>query len=181
MRKNQKWGGLITHASPYLLPPGANQEQVNVHCRTPGQLQCRRGMSRVSALSAIPSPLRDVYSVRGSLGSALLSLTSSGQLVALQSLVLTDSFGDVSEPPLSTGAGEFAANYLWQYQVSGGATQDLVLVFYGGNASTEAWEYTLTPDSSCDGTGDISAGQANITRYTGFLRDQLCRNDSDQQ
>jgi hypothetical protein len=178
MRNKQKWGGLITHASPYLLPPGANQEQINVHCRTPGQLQCRQGMSRVSAEQTVPSQIRDVCSLRGTQGSALLSLTSSGQLVALQSLELSTEPGSVFEPSLATGPSEFAANYLWQYQVSGGATLDLVFVFYGGNAATESWDYTLRPGYSCDGISDVSAGKAEIDRYTGIQRDRLCQDDS---
>jgi hypothetical protein len=38
------WGGWVSYASPYKLPPGAAVEQINMCCLLPGQLQARGGM-----------------------------------------------------------------------------------------------------------------------------------------
>lgn len=46
-----KWPGLITTASPYLIPPGAAVEQVNLTSLIPGQLTCRGGMERLNDTS----------------------------------------------------------------------------------------------------------------------------------
>jgi len=43
----KKWSGLITAASPYAVPPGANVEQNNLQIRKPGQLTPRPGMTVV--------------------------------------------------------------------------------------------------------------------------------------
>lgn len=43
----KQWSGLITNASPYVLPPGATVVQENLHCRTPGQLRVRDGMRKL--------------------------------------------------------------------------------------------------------------------------------------
>lgn len=40
-----KWAGLISYASPYLIPPGAATEQTNMTCLLPGQLTVRGGMA----------------------------------------------------------------------------------------------------------------------------------------
>lgn len=44
----KKWLGWISNASPYALPAGANVEQCNIQCVTPGQLTPRRGIWPVS-------------------------------------------------------------------------------------------------------------------------------------
>lgn len=49
MLRIQKWGGMLTAASPYILPPGGAVEQVNAQCIHPGQLQVRGGMTPVSS------------------------------------------------------------------------------------------------------------------------------------
>jgi hypothetical protein len=44
MQRIQKWGGLVTQASPYAVPPGGAQQQVNFMLSKPGQLTSRGGM-----------------------------------------------------------------------------------------------------------------------------------------
>jgi hypothetical protein len=65
-----KWAGLVTNASPYVLPPGAAVTQVNIQALIPGQLRVRPGTAAVSfaALSAGTSPIRSAmrYPVRNS-------------------------------------------------------------------------------------------------------------------
>lgn len=181
MRKDQKWSGLVTHASPYLLPRGASQEQVNVNCRTPGVLQTRRGMVRLSSSSPGGVPrVRDVYSLRGIQDTVLLSLTPSGQLVALsEPRPSLEPTGSVYEPQLATGIGQTATNYLWQYQADAGQTSDLVYTFYGGSAAQTEWTYEITP-TACrtSALASVSGGRSSITVVRGVQEEALCRHDS---
>jgi len=56
----EKWGGLVTNASPYVLPPGAAVTQVNLQAIVPGQLSVRPGTAAVSfaSLTAGTAPIR---------------------------------------------------------------------------------------------------------------------------
>lgn len=47
----QKWSGLATNASPYVIPPGAAVTQVNLQAISPGQLVVRPGTTSVSFVS----------------------------------------------------------------------------------------------------------------------------------
>lgn len=63
-----KWAGLITNASPYLLPPGSAATQVNFQCVRPGELESRRGLSSAAAITTgatTASRLIEMYSFRG--------------------------------------------------------------------------------------------------------------------
>lgn len=44
MIRINKWQGLVTYASAYLLPPGGAVEQINACSYIPGQLTVRGGM-----------------------------------------------------------------------------------------------------------------------------------------
>jgi hypothetical protein len=180
MRKDQKWGGLVTRASPYLLPRGASQEQVNVHCRIPGVLQSRLGMLPLSAGQAVPAA-RDVFSLHGPQGSVTLCLKPSGELEALGALgAFLAPNSNVYEPPLATAEGQTATNYLWQYQTDFGTTANLVTVFYGGSAGQQSWQYQVTP-SRCTAMSLVSAsaGRANITVVRGVSGRELCQYGDD--
>lgn len=48
MIRINKWPGLITSASPYMLPAGGAVEQTNCQSIYPGQLSVRGGMANVS-------------------------------------------------------------------------------------------------------------------------------------
>jgi hypothetical protein len=48
MLRISKWGGLVTAASPYIIPPGGATEQINAQSLYPGQLTVRGGMAPVS-------------------------------------------------------------------------------------------------------------------------------------
>lgn len=178
MRKDQKWSGLVTHASPYLLPRGANQEQTNVHCRKPGELQCRRGVSRLLASGPAVGTVLDAWSIRGSQGSRLLSLTQSGNLVLMESLQ-AEAVRSPYAPILSTQPGQSATSYTWEYQVDGGRTSNLVFVFYGGSAGQSTWDYTLAPLVVCDsGIDAVQAGNAVVSDTQGVSTNELCQYDA---
>ena len=51
MIRLNKWPGVVTSASPYILPPGGTVEQINVQSLTPGQLTVRGGMRPVTTNS----------------------------------------------------------------------------------------------------------------------------------
>ena len=44
----EKWAGLATNASPYVVPPGAAVTQVNLQVLIPGQLTLRPGLAAVT-------------------------------------------------------------------------------------------------------------------------------------
>ena len=44
----EKWAGLVTNASPYVIPPGSAVTQVNLQVLTPGRLSVRPGTVSVS-------------------------------------------------------------------------------------------------------------------------------------
>lgn len=59
----EKWTGLVTNASPYVMPSGAAVTQVNLQVIVPGQISVRPGFVPVtwSSLSAGTSPVRRVF------------------------------------------------------------------------------------------------------------------------
>lgn len=59
----EKWGGLVTNASPYAIPPGSAVTQVNVQAIVPGQIAVRPGMTAVSwsSLAGGTSPVRVAF------------------------------------------------------------------------------------------------------------------------
>lgn len=60
MRHNE-WNGLITAASPYVLPPGVTAEQWNLQCRKAGQLTSRPGLGEVVVDAAADFPIYSIY------------------------------------------------------------------------------------------------------------------------
>lgn len=177
MRKDQKWLGLITHASPYSLPRGASQEQVNAQCGTPGQIQARRGMRLASHAQGAMPETRDVFSLRGTQGSRLLSLTADGRLVVLSQITYSQFVEQPAAPSLDPQADQTQVNYLWQYRDGHGPVSDLVFAFYAGSAASSGAEYKLDVSQGC-GTGltSIDAGQARVDGYSGIGRSALCKN-----
>jgi hypothetical protein len=47
MQRLNKWGGLLSQCSPYVIPPGGAQAQVNFTLAKPGQLTSRGGMQKL--------------------------------------------------------------------------------------------------------------------------------------
>lgn len=109
----QKWPGLITNASPYALPVGACQIQVNVTTAIPGQMTCRGGMQAVSFVGGRPSIL-DAYPYEAE-ATQLIVMREDGTLVALSS----PAYGDMLqpyEPDLSVAGGHVKTSYTMRYQ-----------------------------------------------------------------
>ena len=59
MIRINKWQGLVTAASPYILPPGGAVEQVNAQSRVPGQLGVRGGMEILK--NNMPSDVTELW------------------------------------------------------------------------------------------------------------------------
>jgi len=60
MRHNE-WKGLITAASPYVLPSGVTAEQWNLQCRKAGQLTSRPGLGEVVVDVATDAPIYSIF------------------------------------------------------------------------------------------------------------------------
>jgi hypothetical protein len=105
-----KWAGLITNASPYVIPPGAAVEQTNLTTIVPGQLTTRGGMRPVTTTPSAPET-RDFYPYVTSTSVTLLALNSSGEIVALA----TPAYGTATGAPvivsLTPFAGQVQSNY----------------------------------------------------------------------
>ena len=171
MQRNQNWKGLVSKASPYLLEAGATQEQVNLHNKTPGQLEVRQGMARVDFTEETVPPTLDLFSYRKDARHMLISLNTSGELVVLSYPTIPKSTQTGLEPPCETSQGQTTTNYLWQYAFDAGVTYDLIYVWNGGVPVQTSWEYKV------DVEGDIgpsaTAGDATIETLKGIDPDEM--------
>jgi hypothetical protein len=84
MQRIQKWGGLVTQASPYAVPPGGATQQCNFMLSKPGQLTSRGGMRLMGdPLNAGGTDLvEQMWVISGGVGKAdtVLTLDASGNL-----------------------------------------------------------------------------------------------------
>ena len=53
MIRINKWMGVVSYASPYVLPPGGAVEQINMCCMMPGQIQARGGMEKAGSTTGV--------------------------------------------------------------------------------------------------------------------------------
>jgi hypothetical protein len=85
MIRINKWQGLVTAASPYILPPGGAVEQINAQSRTPGQLTVRNGMASVSADGIVGAGLLEVwgYSPGSDDSDSIFAYLDNGNVVRL--------------------------------------------------------------------------------------------------
>lgn len=91
MLRVSKWGGLITAASPYIVPPGGSVEQINAQSLYPGQLTVRGGMTPVSAGGADPRSVTGGavlemwgYATGSNDTETIFAFTSGGQIVQIE-------------------------------------------------------------------------------------------------
>lgn len=61
MIRVSKWPGLVTSASPYILPAGGAVEQVNAQSAVPGQLSVRGGMKNVTFTGTVSGQLLEIW------------------------------------------------------------------------------------------------------------------------
>lgn len=90
MIRVSKWSGLVTAASPYILPAGGSVEQINAMSHIPGQLTVRGGMQAVLVDGpedpGEPDPGAGFIEIWGysagiSGGEKIFAFTDDGQLV----------------------------------------------------------------------------------------------------
>jgi len=98
MIRVNKWPGVITAASPYIIPSGGEVEQINAKSTQPGQLTVRGGMALLSSTcSGTVAGCADLAATGGLLeiwgynpgaggGGVLFGLTTDGELVRLTGL-----------------------------------------------------------------------------------------------
>ena len=91
MLRVSKWGGLITAASPYIIPPGGAVEQINAQSLYPGQLTVRGGMTPVSAGGADPRSLNGLailemwgYATGSSDTETIFAFTEDGKIIQIE-------------------------------------------------------------------------------------------------
>ena len=95
MIRVSKWPGLITSASPYIIPAGAAVEQVNAQSIIPGQISVRGGMANVTATcngdgclaGVVNGALLEVWGYSPGAGASeiVFGYTDQGELVRLTS------------------------------------------------------------------------------------------------
>lgn len=114
------WAGLVTNASPYVIPHGAAVEQTNLVGYVPGQLVSRGGMRPVDFSAAAPE-IRDIYPYVFSNAVQALVLTSSGTIESLSTPATGTSLAapDPVEPALSPSSGQSVSNYCGTFYAYG--------------------------------------------------------------
>jgi hypothetical protein len=85
MLRINKWSGLLTQASPYSIPPGAAQRQINFILSAPGQISSRDGMVPInfrSGRAAVSGVIEQAFPVSGGMGSPdrVLVIDSEGNI-----------------------------------------------------------------------------------------------------
>lgn len=111
--QHQQFSGMISNASPYALPPGAAEIQVNLTTSVPGQLTTRGGMLPVRFTTRTPT-LLDVYPYEHEGKTYIIGLKADGELVALYSPALGDD-AVPTEPVLTVSSGQVAVSYTYRY------------------------------------------------------------------
>jgi hypothetical protein len=160
--KADQWPGLVTNASPFIIPFGSAVEQTNLTGIVPGEVSSRDGMCKVAVVGNAPSVL-DCYAYESQGKSYLISLLPSGQLVALESPAYGDRTGRPSEPQITATGSQVATAYTYRYVTSSSSsvgaspptTPTLVGALDGGTASTTTHPYYLDANAQCSGSGKL--------------------------
>lgn len=109
------WGGLVTNASPFVVPIGAAVEQVNVGVNVPGVLRVRGGMRPV-AMSPSADSLIDIVSVDVGGLPVLLCVSDDGAVAAHDAPDRGEELPAPSEPTLSAPLGQVSTSYTMRYR-----------------------------------------------------------------
>lgn len=196
-----KWGGLMTNASPYAIPPGAAVKQVNLVTTTVGQLTTRGGMQPVTFSDGeSPENVVDLYCYsRGSKPDLVFVLDDTGELSVLA--------GPAADSPLSVpapytptaSAGGVVVSYTYAYADGGAAPlhsgsslspgaatppvpdepaplPQLTGGIVGGSASTSGYEEYLDANQNCvGGVDDVQGGTASTNVFPPSIdKSEIC-------
>lgn len=110
-----QWGGLVTNASPYAVPPGAATEQVNLSSSTPGQLSVRGGMQSLSVSNSAVTQVIDFYPFLIGGARAVIALKQGGTVVQISGLATGAAPATPSGLSMSPASGQVASNYIGQF------------------------------------------------------------------
>lgn len=113
--RSEEWKGLITNASPYVLPPGASVDQVNLQAHIPGQLTTRGGMRAVDNIVGL-----DLYPYMFNGTVFAITMTDTGNIHAVESPALGAPPSMPSPPALAPSSGQIQSNYAGQFYAYGG-------------------------------------------------------------
>lgn len=135
MLRINKWAGLVTSASPYILPPGGSVEQINAQSITPGQLAVRPGMSLSVSLSPgepAPNAIIELWASDQGVGTPpqLFGYDADGKLL------VANGFAAAGSP------GRTETTWSTSYPVSFSKTNNTVFVFQGFGNRGKAWSAT---------------------------------------
>jgi hypothetical protein len=183
------WGGLITNASPFALPPGAAVEQSNLTTDVAGQLTSRGGMRPVQCVQRIPTIL-DCYPHEVDGKVYLVALAANGELLALESPSYGRPVPRPAEPSLAVASGQTATSYSFRYRdadVDGvgadgpeaePAQPARISVIDGGAAGATMWPYYVDANQLCQGGGKVGqfdgGGAATASVPASILPAELC-------
>ena len=115
----KQWSGLITNASPYILPPGAATVQDNLHCRTPGQLRVRDGMRLVDFDSGVGFESISFYPYAFNGKTLLVALAADGTVSVLEEPALGTAPSEPVEPVLAPSSGQVSSSYTGRFYAYG--------------------------------------------------------------
>lgn len=174
MPRLEKWGGLLTYASPYAVPPGAAVSQINLTCSFMGQLTVRDGMQPLKFTESSPTQCVDVgaYSYNGV--PKLLVLDESGNLEVLDAPDRADPLGAPLIPSLPYDGDQIHVGYDYRWNENGDDVTDGTTYFdtiFGGYAGTRSWPGSINANAHCGG-GRVQGyfGGRSDSVYTPSLR-----------
>lgn len=116
----RKWAGLVSNASPYILPSGACVAQDNLHCRTPGQVTARGGMRLIAFDVGSPNDAVDLYPILDAGACKLVTLSSNGEVVVLEGPDMAAAPATPAEPTLAPGPGQVVSSYTGRFYDANG-------------------------------------------------------------
>jgi hypothetical protein len=177
MPRFDKWGGLLTYASPYAVPAGAAVSQINLTCSFMGQLTVRDGMQPLKFAEGSVTQCVDVgsYSYQGV--PKLLVLDEAGGLSVLDAPDRDAPLGAPYLPSLPFSGDQIHVGYDYRWNENGDDVVDGTKYFdtiFGGYAGTKTWPGSVNANASCGGTTvtHYFGGRANSV-YTPSLRYQI--------
>lgn len=166
--KADQWAGLVTKASPYIIPPGATVEQVNLSAAIPGQLTTRDGMRRIVGTADITNAI-DCFAFTFGGKSVILAMSPTGALIPIESPAYGSETAMPTEPIFGIQTGQTGATYTNRF-VQGPASETVPpspapspyrTEIGGGGASTSSWGGTVT--------GGANVGSGVTSDYNGGI------------
>ena len=179
MRANS-WAGLVTNASPFVLPPGAAVEQVNLVGIVPGQISARGGMRKIAAVGVVADIL-DCYPYDHNGYTTLVAMAADGSLVAMDRPAYGAEPSTPVEPKMETAGAIVSSSYTQRYVEGdydsvgvGSSSQSqpealCASAIDGGSAFTALWEKSLDAKTcqAIPGDSGFSGGSATVSAECG--------------